>query len=605
VTRTPLPWLGALLAGYLALPLVAFVVRFARTPAGQLAAPGLGAALTTSLITASIATAVVAVLGIPLAYVLAHARGVLAGVIGLVVQLPIALPPLISGILLLYIVGPYTWLGERFHGNLTDDATGIVLAQIFVAAPFLIVSARSAFAAADPALPGVAATLGYGPGARFARVALPAAADALRAGLLLAWLRGFGEFGATVILAYHPYSLPVFTFVQFGSVGLAGTMLPTAAVLVSALVITGLAAWPPRRLWRSRTRELPKARAPQPVSSVALDFELSAHQGSFRLRAGHRQRGRARHLAILGPSGAGKSLTVRVIAGLHRPDSGHVRLGAQNLTALAPAERTIGYLPQDPCLLPHLSVWRQVTFGVGTDPAVAAHWIELLGLRELVGRLPHELSGGQRRRVALARALAREPRLLLLDEPFTGLDTPVRNELRRELRTLQRVTGLTTVLVTHDPDEAALLADEIVLMTDGTVLQSGPQPEVFAHPATPTAARLLGARNMHTEPVRADGTLEIAGAGVPVDPALALPGAPVTWSVDPRDVLVAPSTGDGVRAGRVLDVIHLGAITELRVKLPDGQELTAVVADHAHPAQNQPCTVTIPAKAVTFWAANP
>jgi ABC-type sulfate/molybdate transport systems ATPase subunit/ABC-type sulfate transport system permease component len=604
--RTPLPWLGALLAGYLLVPLAAFLIRLAGTPGAQLAAPGVGAALTTSLITASIATAVIALLGIPLAYVLAHAHGRLATVIGVLVQLPIALPPLISGILLLYIVGPYTWLGERFNGNLTDNATGIVLAQVFVAAPFLIIAARSAFAATDPALPGVAATLGYGPLARFFRVALPSAADGIRAGLLLSWLRGFGEFGATVILAYHPYSLPVFTFVQFGSVGLSGTMLPTAATLTAALAVTILVAWAPRRLRRTRTGPLPQPRTPRTAPAAALDFDLTARLGSFHLRAAHRQQGQARHLAILGPSGSGKSLTVRVVAGLANLEAGHVRLGDQDLTCRQPPARAIGYLPQDPCLLPHLTVWRQVTLGVGTDPAVAAHWINVLGLRELVDRLPHQLSGGQRRRVALARALAREPRLLLLDEPFTGLDTPVRDELRRELRRLQRTTGLTTVLVTHDPDEAALLADEVLLISDGTVLQSGPQPEVFAHPATPTAARLLGARNVHTEPVLADGTLKIAGTAIPVDPELAAPGTPVTWSIDPRDVTVTDHAGvDGVPGARVVDVIRLGAISELHVELADGLELTAVATDENHPAPDEPCTVTIPAKAVTVWTAQP
>jgi molybdate transport system permease protein len=615
VTRTALPWLGALLVGYLLLPLAAFLVRLAGTPGSQLSTPGIGSALTTSLITATIAAAVIAVLGIPLAYVLAHARGRLAALLGVLVQLPIALPPLISGILLLYIVGPYTWLGRLFDGNLTDDATGIVLAQIFVAAPFLVIAARSAFAAVDPALHGVAATLGYGPLARFARVALPSAAGGIRAGLLLAWLRAFGEFGATVILAYHPYSLPVFTFVQFGSTGLTGTMLPTAATLATAFAVTALVARAPQHLRRRSAGPLPTPRAPLPVPAAPLDVDLNAHLGAFRLRAAHSQQEQARHLAILGPSGAGKTLIVRLIAGLARLDAGHVRLGGDELTRRQPAARALGYLPQDPCLLPHLTVWRQVTFGVGTDPAVAAHWIRVLGLSDLVDRLPHQLSGGQRRRVALARALAHQPRLLLLDEPFTGLDTPVRDELRRELRRLQRTTGLTTVLVTHDPDEAALLADEVLVLVDGAVMQSGAQHEVFARPATPTVARLLGARNVHTEPVRADGTLDVAGAVVAVGAEVAAPGEAATWCVDPRDVVVGGDVGagdavagGGARNGRgveatVVDVIRLGAISEVHVELPDGRELTAVAADGGYPDVGGSCTVAVQPKAVTVWSA--
>ena len=130
-------------------------------------------------------------------------------------------------------------------------------------------------------------------------------------------------------------------------------------------------------------------------------------------------------------------------------------------------------MPQQPALLPRRTVWRQVTFGAGARPALAAWWLERLGLAGLEDRYPDELSGGQQRRVALARALAVEPRVLLLDEPFTGLDAPVRDRLRRELRRLQREAGLCTVIVTHDPEEAALLADEIIVLDHGRVLQAG------------------------------------------------------------------------------------------------------------------------------------
>ena len=126
---------------------------------------------------------------------------------------------------------------------------------------------------------------------------------------------------------------------------------------------------------------------------------------------------------------------------------------------------------------------------------MAAWWLEHLGLEGLEDRYPDELSGGQQRRVALARALAIEPRMLLLDEPFTGLDAPVRDRLRRELRRLQREAGLCTVIVTHDPEEAALLADEIVVLDDGRVLQAGTREQVFRAPSSPEVAALLGIAN--------------------------------------------------------------------------------------------------------------
>ncbi|HEY0806214.1 MAG TPA: ABC transporter permease subunit, partial [Pseudonocardiaceae bacterium] len=180
----PFPWLAALLVLYLVIPLVAFVIRIPGTNPAALAAPGVGDALWVSVVTASIATGVITVLGVPLGYLLAHARSRIGTVVGVLVQLPLALPPLISGILLIYLVGPYGPVGRLFGGQLTDDLTGIVLAQVFVAAPFLVVSTRAAFAAVNPALTDVAATLGHGPLSRAVRVAFPAAFGGIRAGML-------------------------------------------------------------------------------------------------------------------------------------------------------------------------------------------------------------------------------------------------------------------------------------------------------------------------------------------------------------------------------------------------------------------------------------
>jgi molybdate transport system permease protein len=609
--RTPLPWLGGLLGLYLLLPVALFLIRLGRAGSGAAAgSAGVGDALLVSVETASIATAVVAVLGIPLAYVLARARGRLAGLIGVAVQLPLALPPLMSGILLLYVVGPYSTLGSFLGGlgwSLTDSRIGIVLAQVFVEAPFLVIAARSAFAAADPDLADVAATLGHGPWSRFARVALPGATGGIRAGLLLAWLRAFGEFGATVILAYHPSSLPVFTYVQFGSTGLDSTLLPVAVCLAAAVVVLalsqlGVSMGRARRLRRAPV--LPEPRAPRTAPAAALpSFEIAARAGGFDLAVNHPARGR--HLAILGPSGAGKSLTLRLVAGLAPLASGRIRLGDEELTGLAPEHRGIGYLPQDACLLPHLTVWQQITFGVRTDPAVAAHWLRRLGLEDLAGRLPHQLSGGQRRRVALARALAREPRLLLLDEPFTGLDTPVRDELRRELRRLQREGAApATVLVTHDPQEAALLADDVLLVADGRLLQSGPQEDVFDHPVDPRAARLLGLRNLCPGRL-ADGALHAAGGvRLPLDGRDGQDGQDgaddeVDWCIRAEDVRIAR---DGEHPARVVDRVRLGPLTELTLLVGGELELTALTAA---PPEGDAVRVDLPPAALTVWPRGP
>ena len=489
---SPLPWLGGLLALYLLVPIVAFVVRLA---GGAPASPGLGSALATSLFTATISAAVITVLGTPLAYLLARRRGVVGRLLLALVALPLALPTLMSGILLLYVVGPFTIPGELFGGKLTDTRAGIVLAQIFVAAPFLIIAARAAFAAVDPALEEVAATLGFGRVARFARVAVPAALPGIAAGILLTWLRAFAEFGATVILAYHPFSLPVFTFVQFDETGLPGTMLPIAAALLAALVVLAArTAADPEATQGERSRRSPPCRSGSVGLAIPpmLDFAFSKRLGSFALEIAHSAH--SPRLALLGPSGAGKTLTLRLLAGLTAGE-GHVRAGSRALHGLPAERRQIAYVPQQPALLPRRTVWQQVTFGVGARPELAAWWLEQLGLEGLEDRYPEELSGGQQRRVALARALAVEPRVLLLDEPFTGLDAPVGDRLRRELRRLQREAGLCTVIVTHDPEEAALLADEIIVLDHGRVLQAGPRAEVFRAPSSPEVAGLLGIAN--------------------------------------------------------------------------------------------------------------
>jgi molybdate transport system permease protein len=598
--------LGGLLMAYLLVPVVAFVARFGKQ-AARAAGPGTepGTVLATvavSVETASIATGVTALLGIPLSYLLARGRGRTRNLVGVLVQLPLALPPLISGILLIYIVGPNTFLGGLFGGALTDDRLGIVLAQTFVAAPYLIVSARSAFSAVETGFDDVAATLGHARISRFLRVWLPVAARGIGAGLLLTWLRAFGEFGATVILAYHPYSLPVYTYVQFSSAGLTATLLPVAAALATALLVLALAGLAARvRELRPRTSRLPAPRAPAPASPGSpLHFDLTTRLGSFDLHLTGRPSGR--RLALLGPSGAGKTLTLRALAGLAASGSTRVRMGTDELSELAPERRGVGYLPQDPALLGHLPVWRQVTFGVGADPALGAYWLSRLGVVELAGRRPAELSGGQRKRVALARALAREPRLLLLDEPSTGLDAPVRDALRRELRRLQRDTGLTTVVVTHDPAEAALLADDVLIVSAGRELQAGPQPQVFAAPVDPQAARLIGYANLTQGRLGASGLLHAGAVCIPVRHCSVPAGETVTWSIQPEHVELSAT---GSYRADVLDRVVLPGSDELTLALPGGLELTARTSPRPGLAPGSTCRVNLPAAAVTVWPHEP
>jgi ABC-type sulfate/molybdate transport systems ATPase subunit/ABC-type sulfate transport system permease component len=589
--RSPLPWLGGLLALYLLAPIVAFVLRLRH---GVSASPGVDSALATSLLTAMIATAVIAVLGTPLAYLLARGKGLRSRALTALVALPLALPPLMSGLLLLYVLGPHTTLGRLFDGKLTETRLAIVLAQTFVAAPFLVIAARASFAAVDPALEDVAASLGHGRLARFWRVAVPAALPGIGAGLLLAWLRSFGEFGATVILAYHPYSLPVYTFVEFDATGLPATMLPIAVALGAALTVLLLSG--SRTPWRRRTQPA----LPAPLAPGGRARDAAKRLGDFSLDVSHRSV--SPRLALLGPSGAGKTLTLRLLAGLMRPDDGEharVTLGSSELHDQPPERRELGYVPQQPALMPRRNVWRQVTFGAHAQPGLAAWWIERLGLSGLEGRYPDELSGGQQRRVALARALAVEPRALLLDEPFAGLDAPVRDRLRRELRRLQRELGLSTVLVTHDPEEAALLADEIAVLDDGRVLQAGTRASVFRAPGSPQVAALLGIANTHRGVALGGGRIASDGIELRVSDHDIPPDTKIVWAIRPEHVELRR---DGRYAATLLDDADLGSVRELIVGLGDGAlALTARMLDGRELEIDGALRVELPPAHVAVW----
>lgn len=602
--RSPLPLLGGLLVVYLLAPIVVLLVHLPSNGSG-FSTPGLGHALWISILTATISAAIIGLLGIPLAWALANARSRAWDLVGVAVQLPLALPPLMSGILLIEVVGPYTFLGRLFNGGLSDTTAGIVIAQTFVSAPFLIIAARSAFSTIDPAMLEVAATLGHGRWSRFRRVGLPLAEPGIRAGLLLSWLRAFGEFGATVILAYHPYSLPVFTWVQFSSTGLPTALAPTAAALVAAAAVLALSRWRPgrwvwNRLGDGRRGDVMRFTHPTGAlnASPPLSFDVATQAGAFAVAV--TQRSPVRHLAILGPSGAGKSLTLRALAGLRGAGVGQVRLGEEEIGGLPPEERRVGWVPQELALLPHLDVWKQVTFGTRADPGLAAAWLGRLELDGLRDRLPHQLSGGQRQRVALARALATQPRLLLLDEPFSSLDAPVRDRLRRDLRGLQRELAMTTVLVTHDPEEAALLADDVVVLADGRAVQSGPRAEVFEQPDSPQVAELLGIENLREGRIRGRGWMDANGTLLQVEDQGLPDGTKVVWCVRPQHAVL---TGGEGHPATITDLVDLGTWREVGVKLTGGLDLTVRTMDGRALRTGDTCQVAIAPEHVTLWAA--
>lgn len=242
-----------------------------------------------------------------------------------------------------------------------------------------------------------------------------------------------------------------------------------------------------------------------PARVPALEVDFEKRLGDFHLRP--RFEAENEMVVLFGASGSGKSLTLKVIAGLLRPDRGRIRIpsgtafDSETGTNLPPQRRNVGYVVQDLGLFPHLTVAENLGFAldrlpVGERRERVAELVRLLGLQGLETRLPRQISGGQQQRVALGRALAARPPVLLLDEPFTALDAPIRASLRREVAELRRRLGLVALFVTHDLQEAFALADKVAVFDAGSVLQYGPRTEVFRRPASIRVAELLDTRNI-------------------------------------------------------------------------------------------------------------
>jgi molybdate transport system ATP-binding protein len=314
-----------------------------------------------------------------------------------------------------------------------------------------------------------------------------------------------------------------------------------------------------------------------------LEVQLTARVGRFALQvectAGQEI------VALVGPSGAGKSLTLQCIAGLHRPQTGRIVLNGRVLydsgrgIDVPARERRIGYVFQHYALFPHLTVRENLGFGLHGWPREqarrrVAELIDMLGLAGLEERRPAQLSGGQQQRVALGRALAPEPDLLLLDEPFSALDPVTRAALTEEFWSLQRTLGIPTLLVTHDIYEAYTLCERMVVLADGRVLQAGPRAQVFHHPVSATVARLTGIRNLfiaRVERAGPDGLLLDTGRlRLPAPPGPYGPGELVECCLRPEDVILLredrphlPTPGEEQVRGQIVRELDHGTVHTL------------------------------------------
>jgi spermidine/putrescine ABC transporter ATP-binding subunit len=296
-------------------------------------------------------------------------------------------------------------------------------------------------------------------------------------------------------------------------------------------------------------------------------------------------------VALLGPSGCGKTTTLRMIAGLLQPNAGEIYLDGEPISRVPVHRRNIGMLFQNYALFPHMTVAQNIAFGLETrglgKAAIAERVTDALQLVQLTGyddRMPSQLSGGQQQRVALARAVVVEPALLLLDEPLGALDKSLRQSMQVELRALQRRLGITTVMVTHDQDEALTMADRIVIMRDGQIEQVGAPEEVYQHPLSRFSASFLGAANFFRGRVtgRVGETVTVA---VPDGPELSLRtnrelGPEVTVALRPETISVSPFGVDGERGPNAISAVveqavYHGYITHLHMRLANGEPLLA------------------------------
>ena len=302
------------------------------------------------------------------------------------------------------------------------------------------------------------------------------------------------------------------------------------------------------------------------------DFE-AVTDVSFTARAGS-------ITALLGPSGSGKSTVLRMIAGLERPTAGRIRVGDQDVTGTSVQEREVGFVFQHYALFRHMTVTENVAFGLkvrkeekAPRDARVRELLDLVQMTRFADRYPEQLSGGQRQRVALARALAPRPEVLLLDEPFGALDAKVRQDLRRWLDELHRELGVTSLLVTHDQEEALELANQVVVMHEGRVEQAGAPAEVYEDPATAFVAGFVGAANvLHGRVI--DGHVHLGAFRVPGAAHLE-DGAEAAAYVRPHDVRVSDED-TGVR-GTIERMATLGWLARLSIRLPGGETLVAHV----------------------------
>lgn len=306
-------------------------------------------------------------------------------------------------------------------------------------------------------------------------------------------------------------------------------------------------------------------------SAVAVeDFNLDVAKGEF--------------VSFLGPSGCGKTTTLRMIAGFELPTTGTITLDGKDITHRSPNQRDVGMVFQSYALFPNLTIGQNIGFGlmVRKKPAEEIkqrvdEMLALIHLEKHIDKYPYQLSGGQQQRIALARALAFSPSVLLLDEPLSALDAKIRVELRLEIRRIQQTLGITTVYVTHDQEEALLISDRVVVMSQGRMEQVGSPDKIYNYPANEFVAQFVGQLNLIpvTEVDLSKGTCLLGGQVIKFEhtPGRSISDTP-RLAIRPEELQLGTGEGRNALNGRVETVLFLGAVVRLRVNV-GGSSLSA------------------------------
>ncbi len=331
------------------------------------------------------------------------------------------------------------------------------------------------------------------------------------------------------------------------------------------------------------------------VDNVALDIA----QGEF--------------LTLLGASGSGKTTLLRILAGFERPDRGRVFIAGNDATSTPPHRRPVNMMFQSYALFPHLSVADNVAFGLRQEGMAkdaiktrVAEMLDLVRLSGLAARKPHQLSGGQAQRVALARSLAKHPRLLLLDEPLAALDQSLREKTRFELMALQKRVGITFVMVTHDQEEAMTLSSRIAVMNAGKILQVGAPAEIYEYPESRFVAAFVGAANILEGWVarasEGQAEVEVAGLGALCVRASrpAAPGEPCAVALRPEKIAFGDAPeGHTAARGTVAESGYLGGLSVFHVRVSDAVTLRVQIANR----ERAPLSLAPGASIAIHWPA--